>query len=88
MREIAPAAAGSLEDLLHRTGEPFLFVDLRGAGRSIVAWPLGHSPAPAPWQRVFDAVLQIEAMATRSRAEEGSVLVTRTGGAAARAGHR
>jgi erythromycin esterase len=58
---------GSVEDLLHRYGEPFLFVDLRRegpfAGRMRLS-PMSHSRnIEARWPEVLDGVLFIDEMA-------------------------
>lgn len=64
--EIPPAPDGSLEALLHRLGEPYLFVDLRGLPEDhwlrgeLVARPLKYLPMRADWSRVFDGLLYLE----------------------------
>jgi len=65
---------GSLEDLLHRTGLPYAFLDLSRAGRPawlrnpMIARPIGYKEMKAPWNVVFDAVLFLDRMAPTTKA--------------------
>jgi erythromycin esterase len=67
--ELLRPSVDSLEDLLHRTGLPYAFLDLSRAGRPgwlrnpLVARPMGYREMKAPWGRVFDAVLYFDRMA-------------------------
>ena len=61
--DVAPAPLGSLTELCHRTGSPYLFLDLRRAAEAGGAWlheplvarPFGHGLMEARWNRVADA---------------------------------
>jgi erythromycin esterase len=73
--EIWQPSAGSLEDLFHRTGLPYAFLDLSRTGRlpgwlrdPQVARPMGYKEMKAPWGRVFDAILFIDRMAMSEKA--------------------
>ena len=72
--ELLRPSAGSLEDLLHRTGLPYAFLDLSGTGRPgwlrnpMIARPIGYMEMKAPWNRVFDAVLFLDRMAPTTKA--------------------
>ena len=63
--------AGSLEDLLGRTGLQYAFVDLRrplpGADWKLIARPLGHSEMLADWSRVLDGFFFIRTMTPSTR---------------------
>lgn len=67
--EILRPSDGSLEDLLHRTGLPYAFLDLSGTGHPgwlrnpMLARPMGYKSMKAPWNLVFDAVLFLDRMA-------------------------
>lgn len=68
--EIMPPSAGSLEDLFHRTGLPYAFLDLSRSGhlpgwlkKPLVARLLGYKDMRARWGRVFDGVLYFDRMA-------------------------
>ncbi len=68
--EIEPPSAGSLEDLFHRTGLPYAFLDLSRSGhlpgwlkKPLVARAMGYKDMRARWGRVFDAVLFFDKMA-------------------------
>jgi erythromycin esterase len=69
VKAIAPAPAGSLEELLHQTGKPLALLNLRNVppgaplSQRMVAQPLGYTPLPALWSRAFDGVFAIDAMA-------------------------
>lgn len=72
--ELLKPSDGSLEDLFHRTGLPYAFLDLRRAGRlplwlrdPLVARPMGYMEMRAPWRRVFDAVLFLDRMTFSER---------------------
>ena len=68
--DLEPAPAGSLTELCHRTGEPYLFVDLRSAGERGGAWlheplvarPFGHGLMEARWHETADAVFFTDVM--------------------------
>jgi erythromycin esterase-like protein len=64
--ELAAPPDGSIEDLLHRAGRPFTFVDLRGLpadhwlrGR-LVARPIAYRPMRADWGRCYDGFFFID----------------------------
>jgi erythromycin esterase len=68
-QEIGPAAPGSLEDLLHRTGHEYAFLDLRRMTpggewlrEPLSSRPMGHAPMRADWTRVADGVFFIREM--------------------------
>jgi erythromycin esterase len=68
-QEIGDAASGSLEDLFHRTGNEYAFLDLRRIpvggewlSNPLLSRPMGHSPMTADWTRVADAVFFIREM--------------------------
>lgn len=68
-QEIGDAAPGSLEDLLHRTGHEYAFLDLRRIPyggewlrEPLLSRPMGHSPMTADWTQVADAVFFIREM--------------------------
>lgn len=68
-RNVAPA--GSLEDLIGRTGTDYSFLDLRyqsGTSRlDLVARPFGHASANANWSAVLDGVFFIRTMTPSTR---------------------
>lgn len=70
---VPPAPAGSFEDLAHRTGERWLFVDLRHEPpesflrQRLLARPLGMIPIHADWSRVVDAFLFLDEMTPEHR---------------------
>ncbi len=61
---------GSLPELAHRTGRPYLFIDLRATrgddehwlDQPLVARPFGYAPMTARWADVADAIVWIERM--------------------------
>ncbi len=67
---VAPAAEGTLEDLLHKTGAAFAFVDLRGLRGDAGHWlnapigarPFGYASRTGPWAEVCDAFLFTDRM--------------------------
>ncbi len=67
---IEPAPEGSFEQLCHRIGSPFLFVDLRGSDPELAAFPrarmsarpFGYMSCNAPWSEIGDAFFFIDAM--------------------------
>jgi erythromycin esterase len=67
-RTLPPAPPDSLEALLHATGKPYLYLDLRGLPdghwlRSpINARPLGYASMVANWADVFDAFVFTDRM--------------------------
>lgn len=74
--ELLRPTAGSLEDLLHRTGRPIGFLDLSGPtrrppwlGRPLIARPIGYKEMRAPWPEVFDGILFLDRMRPPERAE-------------------
>jgi erythromycin esterase len=78
--ELPPAPAGSLAALLHETGFPRAFLDLRARGRSLPAWlsePMigtvnTQTPAryPVIWPRVADGVLFVDRMTPSTKASQ------------------
>ncbi len=68
--DVPPAENGALEDLLHRTGLPYAFLDLRAARRVDDDWrggafgarPFGYAPCTAKWGGVCDAFLFTDRM--------------------------
>lgn len=73
-KDVPPPTAGSLEDLFHRTGLDFAFLDLRESRRQprwlrgpLVARPLGYEEMRARWREVFDGVLFVDAMEPSER---------------------
>lgn len=66
--EIEAPPAGSLEDLLHRLGKPYLFVDFRALpGDHWLRAPLAagfnfHAPQVREWPRLLDAAFFIDRM--------------------------
>jgi erythromycin esterase len=68
--ELDPAPAGSLTELFHQTGSPYLFVDLRRAAELGGAWlheplvarPFGHALMEARWQESADAFFFTDVM--------------------------
>jgi erythromycin esterase len=74
--ELQRPSAGSLEDLFHRIGLPYAFLDLSGARRQpgwlrgpLIARPLGYKEMKARWGRVFDAVLFFDRMTVSEKAK-------------------
>jgi erythromycin esterase-like protein len=72
--ELLQPSAGSLEDLFHRTGLPYAFLDLSRAGRlpgwlkkPLIARPMGYKEMRTRWGRVFDAVLFLDRMAVSEK---------------------
>jgi len=67
-RALEQAAEGSLEALLHATGMPYLYLDLRRLPpdhwlRSrLNARPLGYAPMVADWAQIFDAFVFTDRM--------------------------
>jgi len=79
---IQPAVEGSAEEVFHRSGMDYGFLDLRGLRSGhrlrspVVARPLGHGQQPAVWPRHLDALLFVDRgfPATRAasrRADQG-----------------
>lgn len=68
LNPVPEAAAGSFEDLCHRTGHAQLFVDLarlpadHWLQRPLIARPLGFANNLAPWPQCADALLFIDRM--------------------------
>lgn len=67
-RELSAPPEGSLEDLMHRAGLKYAFVDLRRLppdhwlrGR-LVARPVSYAPMRANWTQVYDALFFIDHM--------------------------
>ena len=64
--EVEPAPEASFEGAAHRTGEPYLFVDLRGAPEghwlrgTYTSVALGRLENVAPWREVVDAFFFID----------------------------
>ncbi len=72
--ELLQPSAGSLEDLFHRTGLPYAFLDLSRTRRlpgwlrePLIARPIGYKEMKARWGRVFDAILFLDRMAVSER---------------------
>lgn len=72
--ELLQPSAGSLEDLFHRTGLPYAFLDLSRTGRlprwlrePLIARPMGYMEMKTRWGRVFDAILFLDRMAVSER---------------------
>ena len=70
------STAGSLEDLFHRTGLPYAFLDLSRPARlpqwlrdPTIARPMGYKEMRAPWGRVFDGVLFLDRMEPAAKAQ-------------------
>ncbi|HYZ84469.1 MAG TPA: erythromycin esterase family protein, partial [Bryobacteraceae bacterium] len=76
-RPLAPARVGSLEDLWHRTGRRYAFLDVRSLladhwlRRPVFARPFAYTEQEATWGDHFDAFLYTDVMFPSSRA--GSV---------------
>jgi erythromycin esterase len=76
-RPLSPPRAGSLEDLWHRTGSQYAFLDLRSLPadhwlrRPVFARPFGYAEQEAMWRDHFDAFLYTDVMFPSSR--DGSV---------------
>ncbi len=76
--DIPAAPADTLEDLLHRAGAPYAFVDLRGARATPGDWrnerigarPFGYAPCSARWGDVCDAFLFTDRMFKSTTAGE------------------
>ena len=76
-QDIGVAPAGSLADLMHKTGEKLLFVDLREFSRTPSHWlhkpivdrPLGHSPMETDWTKQFDALIFTDVLEPSVRRE-------------------
>lgn len=67
-RDLPVPPQGSLEDLFHRAGLKFAFVDFRGLPpghwlrERLIARPIAHSPMRADWTQVYDGVFFIDTM--------------------------
>lgn len=65
--------ADSLDDLLHRTGKPYVFLDFRSLDQDhwlrkpIIARPLGYAPMRAIWPDSFDAAFFTDRMYPSTR---------------------
>jgi erythromycin esterase len=76
-RPLSPPRAGSLEDLWHRTGRRYAFLDLRSLPadhwlrRPMFARPFAYMEQEAIWGDHFDAILYTDVMFPSSR--DGSV---------------
>lgn len=76
-RPLPPPRAGSLEDLWHRTGRQYAFLDLRSLPanhwlrRPVFARPFAYTEQEATWGHHFDAFLYTDAMFPSTR--DGSV---------------
>jgi erythromycin esterase len=63
--DIGPAPAGSMPDLIHKTGEKFLFLDFKEFATDPSHWlhqpivdrPLGHAAMETDWTKQFDALI-------------------------------
>jgi len=75
-RALSPPPRDSLEDLMHRTGLEYAFVDLRGRPHDhwlraqLVARPVSYAPMRADWSRVYDGVLFINSMTPTTPADD------------------
>jgi erythromycin esterase-like protein len=74
--EIWKPTAGSLEDLFHRTGLPYAFLDLsrpRGLPRWLrgrtIARPIGYMEMRARWPEVYDGLIFLDRMEVSRRVE-------------------
>jgi erythromycin esterase len=72
--ELPEAPRGSLEDLLHSTGNPYVFLDFRSSPpkghwlrKPMTSRPLGYAPMTAEWPKSFDAVFFTERMFPSTR---------------------
>ena len=76
-RPLSPPRAGSLEDLWHRTGRPYAFLDLRSLPAEhwlrgpVFARPFAYTEQEAIWRDHFDAFFYTDVMFPSSQA--GSV---------------
>lgn len=76
-RSLRLPPGGSLEDLLHRTGLPAAFVDLRSLPsdhwlrQPLVARPLAFEPLRARWSETFDAVFFVDQATPNARTADG-----------------
>ncbi len=74
--ELQRPSAGSLEDLFHRTGLSYAFLDLNEARQPgwlrgpLIARPMGYKEMKARWGRVFDGVLFFDRMAVSEKQNE------------------
>ncbi|MHC4991261.1 MAG: erythromycin esterase family protein [Planctomycetota bacterium] len=75
-RELDAAPEGSLDDLCHRTGHPYLFVDLRSMPDRdggtwlrdrIIARPRGYADMRTDWSQVCDAMFFTDEMYPSTR---------------------
>jgi len=70
---LSPAPAGSLDDLLHQTGKPYLFVDFKNQPadswlrQPIVARPLGYAEMEHTWPTSFDGLVFTDRMYPSTR---------------------
>ncbi len=72
--ELLQPTAGSLEDLLHRTGHAHAFLDLSRSARlprwlrgPTISRPLGYKEMRARWREVFDGILFLDRMEISDR---------------------
>jgi len=71
---VPAAPKGSIDELMHRTGLPFAFLDMKNPGpggewlrERLVARPLGYAPCEAVWPDQFDAVFHTDEMVPSMR---------------------
>lgn len=67
--EIGTAAPGSIENLIHETGAPYVFLDFRrldAAGswltEPLSSWPLGYQAETTDWPATMDGLFYIQTM--------------------------
>lgn len=77
--EIWKPTAGSLEDLFHRTGLPYAFLDLsrperlpRWLRKRTIARPIGYMEMRARWPEVFDGLIYLDRMESSRPVGEAS----------------
>ncbi len=76
-QDIGTAPAGSMADLMHKTGEKLLFVDFREFSKTPSHWlhrpivdrPLGHSAMETDWTKQFDALIFTDVLEPSTRHE-------------------
>jgi erythromycin esterase len=76
-RELLRPTIGSLEDLFHRAGLPYAFLDLSRAERlprwlrgPLISRPVGYKEMKARWGEIFDGLLFLDRMEVSERIPE------------------